>query len=282
MFYHSRHFDYDGPRQRLNSGYVNILAHDNTKEYKDAQTQKKILKEIVRQPGPHHPLTTPISADNNIVFINRDSIIRRPREFKTPPPPMYGEEEEYEVDPRDKFYDPIVDPNIKKFDFLDSREGTVSNHYHKYITSKTIKKRKKNKRKSYKRHKESFSDSEQYDTIGELPGLEVQQPKKPLYVNQAMTYRAPQSSGLHRAVSHSPSMRNNWNKEAGYRSNNNKNAVNHNILSRNSSFKYNAPNILAQQKITYPQPVVNMGDSSRRQIRSGAFQRINSIDRLNK
>lgn len=161
----------------MNSGYVNILAHDNTKEYKDAQTQKKILNEIVRQPGPNHSLATPLTADNNIVFINRDSIIRRPREFKTPPPPMYGEEEEYEMDPRDKFYDPVVDPNTKKFDFLDSREGTVSNHYHKYITSKTIKKRKKNKQKIYKRHKDSLSDSEQYDTIGELPGLEIQQHK---------------------------------------------------------------------------------------------------------
>lgn len=137
--------NYQTPRERLNSGYVNILAHDNTKEYKDMQHQKKLLNEIQARPTFIPNRDMPITPDNNIVFVNHDAIIRRPREFKTPPPPMYGEESEYEMDPREKFYDAVHDPNAKKFDFLDSREGSVSNHYHKYINSKTMKKRNKHK-----------------------------------------------------------------------------------------------------------------------------------------
>jgi hypothetical protein len=83
----------------------------------------------------------PLTSDNNIVFINRNSLIRRPREFKTPPPPFKGEEEEYEPNPRELFYDPVKDPNSKKFDFLDSRrQGSVGAHYHKHLSSKTLKK----------------------------------------------------------------------------------------------------------------------------------------------
>jgi hypothetical protein len=106
------HLQTSSPRERLNSGYVNILAHDNTKEYKDGKQQKQIINQILHQKVPGS-LQTPITPDNNIVFINRDSLIRCPREFKTPPPPFYGEEEEYEADPRDAFYDPVTDPHTK-------------------------------------------------------------------------------------------------------------------------------------------------------------------------
>lgn len=139
-------------RTRMTSGYYNILAHDNTREHKDQLAQTRILKEIQRGKeygGYRKQPVTPLTPDNNIVFINRETIVRRPKEFKTPPPPMYGEEE-FEYDkpiPKDQFYNPIQDPHSKKFDFLDSREGTVSHHYQTYINSKTMKKGKKKSRK---------------------------------------------------------------------------------------------------------------------------------------
>jgi len=122
---------------------------------------------------------------------------------------MYGEEDEVDdFDPRGKFYDPVVDPNIKKFDFLDSRQGSVSNHYHKYIDSKTMKKRIKiNKRKNY----DSLTDSEHYDTINELPGFENQQVGNPKQTKMqpSMTYRAPPSEDFYRTLN--PSTGGNYN-----------------------------------------------------------------------
>lgn len=137
-------------RARMTSGYYNILAHDNTKEYQDSQRQNKILNEIkgnYQISDQHqfalHYLTQRqnyggMTPDNNIVFINRDTIVRRPREFKTPPPPIYGQEEEYVPDPRERFYDPYKDPNTNKFNFLDNRDASVSKHYQTYLKSKTL------------------------------------------------------------------------------------------------------------------------------------------------
>lgn len=148
-------------------------------------------------------IETPLTADNNIVFINRDTILRRPREFKTPPPPIYGEEDEYEVDPRESFYDPVFDPHKKKFDFLDSRDGTVSKHYEKYINSKTL--RRKQKKKDQKRNLDSLEDSEIYDTIGDLPGYDNQQNTQPRIINRNLGERGIISAGFSRAMSYSPS-----------------------------------------------------------------------------
>lgn len=50
---------------------------------------------------------------NCIVFIDRQKEIKKPWEFKTPPPPFYGEEEEDEnVD--EPFYTEYADPNFGK------------------------------------------------------------------------------------------------------------------------------------------------------------------------
>jgi hypothetical protein len=45
----------------------------------------------------------------------------RPSEFKTPPPPFYGEESDDDYDPREAFYNMGSDPNANKFDYLDSK-----------------------------------------------------------------------------------------------------------------------------------------------------------------
>lgn len=249
------------------------------------QHQKKLLNEIQDRPTFNPNRDFPITPDNNIVFVNHDAIIRRPREFKTPPPPMYGEESEYEMDPREKFYDVVHDPNAKKFNFLDSRQGSVSNHYHKYINSKTMKKR--NKHKKLRKHKDSLSDSEQYDTIAELPGLEIQQHKKPLYHNPS-TYREPHSNRKHRALSLSPSTMNNFYKAENSRMHNDLNAGGMHSYERNSTFKQNAPNIISKANyVPQPvqvshQPVIKPSSSAVRPIRSGAFQRINSVRKFMK
>lgn len=257
-------------RTRMTSGYYNILAHDNSKQFRDEQSQMKIINEIKGNANTFRQnLKTPITADNNIVFIDRDSIIRRPKEFKTPPPPMYGEEPDYDYDrpiPRHEFYDPINDPHTRKFDFLDSRIDSVSNHYQKYINSKTEKKRKKLKKKT----NDSLDESEKYDRVNELPGLEVQMEKTPLmYVgyqtNQPLfvkpfknTYR----SVLNRAMSHSPSsMRGSKND-----------------LVRSSTLKETGPAIMAQTMYKSTSSAASFKDKGRQGIRSGAFQRINSVD----
>ena len=49
-------------------------------------------------------------------------ILKRPREFKTPPPPVWGEEEDDHWDPLEPFYNPHTDPNQRRFDFIDSEE----------------------------------------------------------------------------------------------------------------------------------------------------------------
>ncbi len=72
-----------------------------------------------------HPLSkravvaTPMSPDNNIVFIDRERARRNPREFKTPPPPVWGEEED--VPPAEEFYNPGKNPYRHKFDYLDTK-----------------------------------------------------------------------------------------------------------------------------------------------------------------
>jgi hypothetical protein len=52
---------------------------------------------------------------------------------------------------------------LNKFDFLDSREGSVSAHYRQHYKNKTLKKRRK-----------KYEDSEQNDTVHELPPLDIQ------------------------------------------------------------------------------------------------------------
>ena len=52
----------------------------------------------------------------------QEIILKRPREFKTPPPPVWGEEEDDHWDPREPFYNPTMDPNKRMFDFIDSEE----------------------------------------------------------------------------------------------------------------------------------------------------------------
>jgi hypothetical protein len=197
LFLNFRLPQFNPDRERLNSGYVNILAHDNTKEYRDAKHQKHLLGKL-NERMHQKPLCTPLTPDNNIVFINRDSIIRRPREFKTPPPPFYGEEEEYEMNPREQFYDPVRDPNVKKFDFLDSRQGSVSNHYQKFIDSKMQKKRRKRKRIG----RDSIDESELEDTIGELPGMNVQTERG--YQNREPATFRPTQSSIYRTFSNPP------------------------------------------------------------------------------
>lgn len=269
-------YRYDTTRARLNSGYVNILAHDNTKEYRDMQRQKQILREIQAKPMYAHGVNTPLTPDNDIVFVNHDSIIRRPREFKTPPPPKYGEESEYEADPRERFYDAVRDPNAKKFHFLDSREGTVSKHYQNYITSQTMKKRKK---KNKYRNRDSLSDSENYDTIGELPGFEVQQPYRQPRVNTG--YKNISSKRLQRAFSYSPNHGNqNYNIETPRVSHQDLHIASKGNYERNSTFKQYAPNIISQPKIIH-MPIqqkskLKLSSGAVRPIRSGAFQRINT------
>lgn len=260
-------------RTRMTSGYYNILAHDNNQDYKDSKRQQRILTQIKDQPKAQkvrNGLATPMTPDNNIVFINRDAIIRRPREFKTPPPPMYGEEMDYDYDkpiPKHEFYNPVVDPHKRKFDFLDSREGTVSNHYQKYIDSKTFQRPKKPKRpKNY----DSYDSSEVDDTINDLPTMEIQnhkiaKPRDKMYPNPYKnTYRA----SLNRGGSYSPNSIHNSGAQ---------------IYRKQSALKANVDNIMAQTmykpQVAMPaakQAHVNMGGSSRRQIRSGAFQRLNS------
>lgn len=278
-------------RARMTSGYYNILAHDNTQEYKDSMRQNRILNEIKgnyddgnRIDTKHHYANIDsqrlyngkVTPDNNIVFINRDTIIRRPREFKTPPPPIYGEEEEYIEDPRAVFYDPIRDPNSKKFDFLDQRDGTISKHYKMYIKEKKKKKRKSNN--------DSISDSEKDDTIGDLPGLDIQQDVKNLHIKNK-TFK-PQSSGFNRALSYSPAAM----KKFMYQTQRDMHHENDNesMHMRKNSFKNYAPKIITNEMLFNPivrkdyNPNLKESNASRRPIRSGAFQRINSIDAIKK
>ena len=266
----------------MTSGYYNILAHDNTKEHQDSQRQKRIVNEIKGQRFPQKNPMTPLTPDNNIVFINRDSIIRRPKEFKTPPPPMYGEEEDYPYDkpiPQHEFYDPINDPHKKKFDFLDSREGSVSSHYKNYISSKTYNKPKKIRKVN---KNDSLTDSEQNDTIDELPGMDVQNKRSIYPTPYKNTFRA----SLNRAASHSPTtkkihnnMHNQSSKDYSHRT--------------DSAFKFSAPRIMAQTMYKPNQIIQNSSfnnmnqkpallPNSRREIRSGAFQRINSVNRYSR
>lgn len=153
---------------------------------------------------------------------------------------MFGEEEEYEEDPRESFYDPFKDYHKKKFDFLDSRNGSVSKHYQSYINSKTMKKRK-NKKKLFKKRNDSYSSEEGLDTIDELPGLEVQQLKQPAFKQAAHTYRGPPSSSLERAMSYSP----NTNKKLL----NNGQSGGQKLFSRNNTFRTSAPHIISEPKI---------------------------------
>lgn len=49
---------------------------------------------------------TPLTPDNGIKFLNNEKMIRNPKGMKTPPPPMWGEEEsEYDRDENEPFYD---------------------------------------------------------------------------------------------------------------------------------------------------------------------------------
>lgn len=236
-----------------------------------------MIDEIVHQPTANKLAETPITADNNIVFINRDSIIRRPREFKTPPPPMYGEEDEYEVNPRESFYDPLFDPNKKKFNFLDGRQGSVSGHYKKYIDSKTMKKRKK---KYFKNKNDSLSESEINDTIGELPGFTVQQGWHPNDNRRMVTSGHANSPPLQRSLSQTSSHRFIDRNHCKKKNEENK------TLYRNNSFKAISPHIIndpIMRKAPAPiQEKASIGSLTSRPIRSGAFQRINSKRLLNK
>lgn len=82
--------------------------------------QNEVLKNIQGIPAKRGM----ISADNNITFINHDRLIKHPREYKTPPPPMWGEETEEDLYDEKKqiFYNPYQDPCKGIFNFLDSRE----------------------------------------------------------------------------------------------------------------------------------------------------------------
>lgn len=51
-----------------------------------------------------------MTKDNKIVFINQGVFIRHPSERKTPPPPMWGEEENPGYVPGEPFYDARRDP----------------------------------------------------------------------------------------------------------------------------------------------------------------------------
>ena len=284
-------------RTRMTSGYYNILAHDNTQEYKDSVRQNRLLNEIKGTNLEGNKIDTRhnyangdsnrhnhgyVTPDNNIVFINRDTIIRRPREFKTPPPPMYGEEEEYIEDPRSIFYDPLKDPNSKKFDFLDHRDATISKHYQTYLKDKKQKKKKNKKGKA-----DSLSDSEQYDTIGDLPGLDIQQDNQDFNQKRYKSYKPPQSNGLSRAMSYSPTAMKNFmhqtQRDHFQYSNNNDN-----IHMRKNSLKDYAPKIITNEMLFNPivrkdyTPSLKLNTASKRPIRSGAFQRINSIDAIKK
>lgn len=233
-----------------------------------------ILHEIANQPTARQLAETPITADNNIVFINRDSIIRRPREFKTPPPPKYGEEDEYEVNPRESFYDPLFDTHKKKFDFLDQqRQGSVSNHYKKYIDSKTMQRNKRKKRFT-KYKNDSEDESEINDTIGELPGFDVQ---------QARDHRVQKKIGMP-PVMQSPPLQRSLSQTSMQRFNdrdipNRKSAGDSTRLFRNNSLKVISPSIINDKAMRAPvgnKPNMVINNLTSRPIRSGAFQRLNS------
>ena len=58
-------------------------------------------------------MITPLTPDNGITFLNNAQVIKNPIGFKTPPPPMWGEEESvnenFDYEP---FYDPSNDPGV--------------------------------------------------------------------------------------------------------------------------------------------------------------------------
>ena len=65
-------------------------------------------------------MTTPLTRDNNIVFIDGSSRMRHPREFKTPPPPTWGEDIEEVTNEGEQFYNPSRNPYQHQFDYLDT------------------------------------------------------------------------------------------------------------------------------------------------------------------
>ena len=61
-----------------------------------------------------------MTPDNNIWFIDNDSIVRNPRPERTPPPPIWGEEEELdEHQPGEAFINPSA--HNRDWSFLDAR-----------------------------------------------------------------------------------------------------------------------------------------------------------------
>mmetsp|Transcript_11984 Transcript_11984/g.11865 ORF Transcript_11984/g.11865 Transcript_11984/m.11865 type:complete len:86 (-) Transcript_11984:429-686(-) len=74
-----------------------------------------------------------ISRDNNIVFINHGNAIRNPSERKTPPPPMWGEDENEGYDPKEPFYDISKDPTIRRREPVQMRnynKQTQNDYFH--------------------------------------------------------------------------------------------------------------------------------------------------------
>lgn len=123
--------------------------------------------------------------------------------------------------------------------------------------------------------KDSLCDSEQNDTIGELPGLDIQQDNRNMYIPNARTYNQLQSSGTYRRQSYSPSSKRRL--YAQVRGEHRQTMQNFSpSYTKPSSLKANVPNIIGNKPVGMAMESPKVNGFYRRQIRSGAFQRIST------
>lgn len=126
---------YSDQQRQIKHTPLDVIYEDGGIDKKQAEfseEQKKILQKYYLPTGdkiqgqiPYsRRVMTPITPDNGITFLNEDKLIENPRMYKTPPPPMWGEEESiYEPEPGDLFYDDQQDKfkNSRQHLHLDTR-----------------------------------------------------------------------------------------------------------------------------------------------------------------
>jgi hypothetical protein len=107
-------------RDKKYARQLDIIYEDPYDEKKGIDPkQKEILDKYYIQdssrrlrPSARRMLTPLMTPDNNIKFIDNGSLIKNPKGTKTPPPPLWGEDEtEIDETSGEPFYDEVNDPN---------------------------------------------------------------------------------------------------------------------------------------------------------------------------
>ncbi|CAI2366750.1 unnamed protein product [Moneuplotes crassus] len=115
-------------RRFNNKKQLDVIYEDPYNQNELDPKQKEILERYYLRskrklaPSQRSMITPALTPDNNIKFVDNGSLVKNPKNMRTPPPPMWGEESEIDETAGEPFYDPNNDParNSKVLAHLDS------------------------------------------------------------------------------------------------------------------------------------------------------------------